>query len=144
MRTGSFLNALFQGDQQGEFTWFSVADNLPGLSMDADRAATEIVNATKRRQSELILSLPANLGARLYGLFPGTVVNLIALVNALILPPSDDTNRSRAKGAWVKLQIGSPLLDALVGWGEKAAQRLNQFSAPGMPAPRTDETIREL
>ena len=45
MRTGSHLNAQFLGDQGPEFAWFSAADNIPLLSMDADRAAGQIVDA---------------------------------------------------------------------------------------------------
>ena len=45
MRTGSHLNAQFVGDQGAEFAWFSSADNIPLLSMDADRAAEQIVGA---------------------------------------------------------------------------------------------------
>ena len=48
LRTGSYDQALFKGDHAGEYDWFSVSDNLPGQSISAERAAREIVRATRR------------------------------------------------------------------------------------------------
>src|SRR5262249_18835983 len=42
MRTGSARHALFKGRHRAEYTWFSVSDATPGLSMNADAAAREI------------------------------------------------------------------------------------------------------
>ncbi len=47
MRTGSHLNALFKGRQGREFTWFSLGATLPFISMDAERAARQIVESTR-------------------------------------------------------------------------------------------------
>lgn len=38
MRTGSFGQALFKGRHDQEYAWFSVGDNLPGLSLSAPPA----------------------------------------------------------------------------------------------------------
>ena len=38
MRTGSPRNALFKGDNEAEYAWFSISDALPVLSMSAERA----------------------------------------------------------------------------------------------------------
>lgn len=48
MRTGSFGQALFKGRHDQEYAWFSVGDNLPGLSLSAERAARQIVRAIRR------------------------------------------------------------------------------------------------
>jgi short-subunit dehydrogenase len=45
MRTGSHLNARFTGRAGQEFTWFSLGASLPLISMDAERAARQIVTA---------------------------------------------------------------------------------------------------
>ncbi|MDB5386868.1 MAG: ketoacyl reductase, partial [Planctomycetaceae bacterium] len=37
MRTGSPRNAVFKGDHRAEYAWFSIADSIPGLSMEAER-----------------------------------------------------------------------------------------------------------
>ena len=56
MRTGSYLHAEFEGNAPGEFTWFALGSSLPGVSMDAERAARRIVRAIKRSEWEPILS----------------------------------------------------------------------------------------
>ncbi len=43
MRTGSYLNAYFKGAHRSEFTWFALGSTLPGVSIDARRAACRIV-----------------------------------------------------------------------------------------------------
>ena len=47
LRTGSYFNAFFKGNKPAEFAWFGLGDNLPGLSISAERAAREIVGATQ-------------------------------------------------------------------------------------------------
>jgi len=54
LRTGSFLNALFRGDEEGDAAWFSVSSSLPGLSISADRAADQIVSATRKGTAEVV------------------------------------------------------------------------------------------
>src|SRR5581483_543297 len=61
MRTGSDRFASFQGQAGKERRWFSGLARLPGLSMDARRAARQVVAAAKRRQAERVLGLPAKL-----------------------------------------------------------------------------------
>src|SRR3989440_98200 len=56
MRTGSHLRAYFKGERRKEFAWFAVAASLPGLSMDAERAAARIVAAGVAGRVELILT----------------------------------------------------------------------------------------
>ena len=49
MRTGSHVRAEFAGLQNQEFTWFSLGASLPLVSMDAERAAGQIVAAIAAR-----------------------------------------------------------------------------------------------
>lgn len=56
---------------------------MPFILMDAERAARQIVKATKRGESERIPSLPANLLTRFNGLFPATAANLLSMVNGM-------------------------------------------------------------
>ena len=93
MRTGSYFNAFFKGNKPREFAWFGLGDNLPGLSISAERAAREIVTATRRGEAERILSVPANVLALAHGLAPGAMSDLLALVNRFGLPaPSEDAD----------------------------------------------------
>jgi NAD(P)-dependent dehydrogenase (short-subunit alcohol dehydrogenase family) len=121
MRTGSYLNALFKGDAEGEAAWFSAAASLPGISMCATRAANQIVEATRRGSAQRILSVPANLLALFHGLFPGATSDVLGLVNR-VLPKGGGQvelgSQSRAlQRSW---------LTALTTLGRRAAVRLLQ------------------
>ena len=130
MRTGSFLNALFKGNQKGEFTWFSLGSSLPFISMDAERAARQIVTATKRGESEIILSIPANVLARFHGLFPGITADLLATVDRILLPKADGAGTAAARGMDVHGQLRSPLFDVLIRLGLSAARRFHEYPGP--------------
>ncbi len=82
MRTGSHTAALFRGQQDKEFTWFSLGASLPLLSMDADRAAQRIVAAALAGKAEVILTPLAQLGARGANVFPGLTARLMHLMAA--------------------------------------------------------------
>jgi len=71
MRTGSFLNSRFKGDNEHEAAWFSISASLPGVSMSAQRAVDQILQAAARGQAEKVLSVPAQLLALFHGIFPG-------------------------------------------------------------------------
>ena len=126
LRTGSYNQAFFKGDRAGEYNWFSVSDNLPGLSLSAERAAREIVQATRRGEAERILSLPASIAARVHGLAPGTTADLLSLVNH-VLPP--ESGEDTAPGRDVEAAHPSRLRDALTVLGQGAAADLNQPDA---------------
>jgi short-subunit dehydrogenase len=130
MRTGSHLNAYAKGEQEAEYGRFALAATLPLVSMDAERAARQIVQATKRGEPERILSIPANLMARFHGLFPGATAQLFDLVNRLALPPPDGSGAAKARGMEIQERIGSPLLDRLTTLGRSAARRFNQHPGP--------------
>ncbi len=129
MRTGSHWNASFRGDQDREATWFSLGASLPGISMSADQAAKEILEATRRGEAERILSTPANLMARLHGLFPGATADLLGVAARLLLPQGRD--RRAVRGADVPA-LRRPAIAALTVLGRLAADRFNQ---PAKPRP---------
>lgn len=95
MRTGSPRNALFKGNNEAEYAWFSTSDALPGLSMNAERAARRIVNACIRGEAEVVLSLPAKIAVTIDALLPGVTADVLALVNSLL--PSADRSEKQVK-----------------------------------------------
>ena len=123
MRTGSPRNADFKGRHQAEYAWFSISDALPGLSMDAERAARRIVAACVRGDAEIILSAPAKLGARVQGLVPGLVGEAFSVVNRL-LPAAGGTGRASAKGHESESALSPSWLTRL---GDAAAARHNEI-----------------
>lgn len=137
LRTGSYLQAHFQGHQEREMTWFALGASLPLVSMSAERAARQIVQATQRGDAERILSLPANVLGRLHGLFPGTTANVLGLVNRLLPRTTGGTSR-RALGMQVQQRLHSRLFHNLTGLGQAAAHRFHQYApdeAGSQPAP---------
>ena len=130
MRTGSYLRAWFEGRRRAEFTWFALGSTLPGISMDAERAARRIVRAIRRGEREPILSLPAQVAARVHGIAPGTVVGVLELVNRLLPRPAPTAN-APATGLVVQRQIRSRLLEAVTALGRAAARRFHEYPVSG-------------
>jgi NAD(P)-dependent dehydrogenase (short-subunit alcohol dehydrogenase family) len=132
MRTGSFRNALFKGDQEKEFVWFSLGSALPLISMDAERAARQIVQATKRGDAERILSLPANVLAKLHGVFPGATANILREVDRMMLPEPDGEDKEIVSGRTVQRELDSQALEAVTELGQSAARRFQPEDANGV------------
>jgi NAD(P)-dependent dehydrogenase (short-subunit alcohol dehydrogenase family) len=147
MRTGSHVAALFRGQQDKEFTWFGLGASLPLISMDADRAARRIVNATLAGRPEVILTPAAQLAARGADVFPGLTARLARLA-AVSLPdadapdaeaaggdsPADADGRGRgtlAPGWTLRPALPAGLFDRLTALGRNAGRRLNQPPQPG-------------
>jgi len=95
MRTGSPRNALFKGNNEAEYAWFSISDALPVVSTSARRAARRIVNACIRGEAEVVLSLPAVVATKLHGLFPSMTTDLLGVMNVLLPPPGGIGRESR-------------------------------------------------
>ena len=97
MRTGSPRNAEFKGKHREEYAWFSISDSLPFISINAERAASQILEATKEGRAALTISLPAKIAVLSDALFPEFTAGLMSLVNDFVLPESSATTSS-AKG----------------------------------------------
>jgi len=123
MRTGSFVNAWFKGQNRAEYGWFSVSSAMPGLAMNARRAARKIVAAIRRGESEIILSPQARLLAMMNGVAPGTTAELMALANRL-MPAADGPDQQRHLGKDSESAVSDSLLTA---FGRRAAQDLHQY-----------------
>jgi NAD(P)-dependent dehydrogenase (short-subunit alcohol dehydrogenase family) len=128
MRTGSPRHAWFKGRHRAEYAWFSLADSLPLVSMSAERAARQIVDALRFGDADRVLSLPARLGAAAHGLFPGLTAELLGVVNRL-LPSSRGPGRPSPVGAGaVKGEASTSALSPsrLTTLGDRAVERANQ------------------
>ncbi|MEO7716019.1 MAG: SDR family NAD(P)-dependent oxidoreductase, partial [Capsulimonas sp.] len=98
MRTGSPDNAIFKGQNKKEYAWFSISDSLPGLTISAETAAKQIIDALRHGKAEAVLSLPAQLGAKLYGLSPNLISVALRIAGA-VLPEPGGIGTARAKGS---------------------------------------------
>jgi NAD(P)-dependent dehydrogenase (short-subunit alcohol dehydrogenase family) len=123
MRTGSPRNADFKGRHRAEYAWFSISDAAPGISIDAERAAKQVIEACRRGDVEIILSAPAKLGATFDALFPEVSGDLLSLA-ARVMPGLGADGMQRRKGHESESALSPSPLTAL---GDNAARRNNEF-----------------
>ena len=133
MRTGSHLQARFTGQAGKEFTWFALGASLPLISMDAERAARQIIGAVRHRRAEVILTPAAQLISRIAGLTPGLTSDALHLVQRLALPapagpPTDHAQDSGegTPGHALNPAVGRKAFDRLTALGRAAASRFNE------------------
>jgi short-subunit dehydrogenase len=126
MRTGSPRNANFKGQNQLEHAWFSISDSLPIVSMDASRAASQILNAVKRGDVEVTLTAQARIAAAIDALFPEFSGGLLAAANRM-LPMAGGIGQRLAKGKDSESEASPSLLTKL---GDRAAEQNNEVK-PG-------------
>jgi len=127
MRTGSPRHVAVRGRHEIEYAWFKLLDSLPYVSMNAASAARAIVRACELGQAELILTSRARTAARLQGLAPGLVSELMALGARLLPRPRGPEDFQRWSGA----ESESPLTRSFVtGLAERAEVENNERTAP--------------
>ncbi len=126
MRTGSYRKAEFKGQHSKEASWFSLGAALPLISMDAGRAARQIVAAVRDRKSEKILTAQASFAARVNGMFPGFVPDVLAWINRA-LPAATNDRETVHTGASNEDAAGS-LFRAFTSLGRRAAADLNEMT----------------
>lgn len=97
MRTGSPRNAKFKGRHQAEYAWFAISDSLPATSINADRAAAQIINACRNGDAELVISVQAKLAVLFHGIFPGLTTEVLTVMNKL-LPEPGGIGKASVKG----------------------------------------------
>lgn len=114
MRTGSPVNALFKWQNEKEYAWFTIGDALPITSISAERAASQIIEAARRGDAEIVVSIQAKLAAKLYGLFPNITADIESLVNQF-LPAPGGIGKAQTRGkdseSWLAPSILTKLSD---------------------------------
>jgi len=106
MRTGSTYQAWMKGRHQQEFAWFHTAAAVPGLSIDARRAARQILEASRRGQSQVVITPSAKAARLLRTLMPETTARTLRLANRLLPSPTttsagDIPRRGRDSTSWM-------------------------------------------
>ena len=123
MRTGSHINATFKGQNEKEFALFSLSNATPLSSIDAERAADQIINASFRGDSELVISIQAKLAVKLQALFPNTTSNVLAFFNRL-LPEDGGIGKGYATGLESSSFISPSILTAAI---DRASVKNNEL-----------------
>jgi NAD(P)-dependent dehydrogenase (short-subunit alcohol dehydrogenase family) len=88
MRTGSPVNAMFKGKRPQEYAWFAISDSLPLASIDATRAARQIVEACRHGRAELVITVQAKLAILAKDLAPELFADVMTFINELLPPPA--------------------------------------------------------
>ncbi|GCE20701.1 ketoacyl reductase [Dictyobacter kobayashii] len=121
MRTGSQVNTTMKGESHRiEYSLFTLLDTLPLFSISAQRAAQYVVQATKKGSAEIIITLPAQLLARLNGAFPELVAPLMSL-STRFLPSGDGKGTESYSGRESETAVTRSFITSL---GQKALTRL--------------------
>jgi NAD(P)-dependent dehydrogenase (short-subunit alcohol dehydrogenase family) len=87
MRTGSPVNAMFKGQRPQEYALFAISDSLPLSSINAQRAARQIVDACRRGDAELVITLQAKLAILARTAAPELFADLMSLTTRLLPGP---------------------------------------------------------
>ena len=96
MRTGSPVNADVKGQHEAEYAWFAISDSLPGITVSAEHAAHQIIDACRYGDPELTISLAAKAAIVANHLAPGAIARALMVVNGLLPGPNDaDGNRGK-------------------------------------------------
>jgi len=123
MRIGSAMNAVFKGQRPQEFAWFAIASSLPVMTISAERAARQILEACRRGDAELVITVPAKLAVLARTIAPELFSHAMSLVHR-VLPRSVGVEGDVAEpGRSVDLRAWSRVLSPMYA----AAQKNNEL-----------------
>jgi NAD(P)-dependent dehydrogenase (short-subunit alcohol dehydrogenase family) len=98
MRTGSPINADMKGRHEAEYAWFAISSSLPGLSISAERAARQILDACRHGDPELTITTQARAAALLNELAPALMAHAMAVTARLLPGPTGPEGDRRRRG----------------------------------------------
>ncbi|MCO4756151.1 MAG: SDR family oxidoreductase, partial [Bacteriovoracaceae bacterium] len=84
MRTGSYVNAVFQKGNQKEFRLFSLLANMPLATLSAETAARKILAATRERKAFKVIGPQARFLIEMHHFFPNLTTRILGLISKQI------------------------------------------------------------
>ncbi len=116
MRTGSPVNAMFKGKRPQEYAWFAISDSLPLASISAERAARQIVDACRRGDAELVITVQAKAAIVARAVAPELFQDVMALMNGLLPGPAENGDTARpgfeSESSWAPSALTAPTYEA--------------------------------
>jgi NAD(P)-dependent dehydrogenase (short-subunit alcohol dehydrogenase family) len=88
MRIGSPINASFKGQRAKEYSWFAIASSLPLMTVSAQRAARQILDACRHGDAELVITIQAKLAILARTIAPELFSDVMSLVDRLLPWPA--------------------------------------------------------
>ena len=128
MRTGSHINASFKGRNRSEFAWFSLSAGIPLLSIDARRAARQILRACRNGSAELTITPQARVASIANAAFPTLMTQALRAANSLLPEAGAECSFQEHKG-WESTSRWSPSL--LTRFADNASVRNNEVFQRG-------------
>jgi NAD(P)-dependent dehydrogenase (short-subunit alcohol dehydrogenase family) len=98
MRTGSPINAEMKGQHEAEYAWFAIAGSLPGLSISAERAARQILDACRHGDPDLIITTQARMAIAAAHLAPALSARVMMLADRMLPGPGGARGDRHRKG----------------------------------------------
>ncbi|HEY6362668.1 MAG TPA: SDR family NAD(P)-dependent oxidoreductase [Vicinamibacterales bacterium] len=111
MRTGSPVQAMFKGKRPQEYAWFAISDSLPLASIDAGRAAHQIINACRYGRAELIITAQAKLAVLAKDAAPELFADVMAFISGMLPLPVPGSEGDTAR----------PGRESESGWAARSA-----------------------
>jgi NAD(P)-dependent dehydrogenase (short-subunit alcohol dehydrogenase family) len=127
MRTGSPFNAWFKGKHRKEFAWFVISDSMPLASIDARRAASQVVDACRYADAELVITAPARMAIVANAIAPAAFALAMDVAGRLLPAPIDESG-NRARSGWQSLSGRVPT--RLIRMTDRAAAENNELPSP--------------
>jgi NAD(P)-dependent dehydrogenase (short-subunit alcohol dehydrogenase family) len=113
MRIGSAVNASFKGQRPKEYAWFATGSVLPGLTINAEAAARQILRACRRGDAELVFTIPAHVAILARAITPELFSRAMSLVHQMLPratgPEGDVAETGRSAGSeWTPSAVLTP------------------------------------
>jgi len=125
MRTGSPRNALFKGRHRAEYAWFDIGGSLPFVSVNADRAARQILQACQNGEAEVYIANFLNPPVWAIRCAPSMTLEILAVADRL-LPGMGGIGQAAARGFESESFVAPSPLTAL---GDAAARQNNEMNS---------------
>ncbi len=97
LRTGSHVNVIYKGQNEKEAAWFSTTASTPVLSMQAERAASQIITGFKQGRAQVVMPLMTELQIKAAALAPAVAQEFLVLVDKM-MPASGGIGQQSASG----------------------------------------------
>lgn len=109
MRTGSHVNARFKGQHGKEFAWFSAADSMPLLSLSAERAARQILEACRYGDYHVAVGWPARVAEIVSALAPNLTARALGSAHS-VMPTIAGDSGNESQSGWRARDLDGPRL----------------------------------
>ncbi len=126
MRTGGHVHALFRGDPQREFVWFSWLGNNPLFSTSSAHAARRILKACRYGTSRLTITAQAKLLKVMDSVAPGLVAGVNGMVSRFM--PAPEHPETEERPGWQSTSRAAP--SVMTALGDRQVERNNELDSP--------------